>query len=78
MIVWLAMGLPSLGASERNIGGIMKMFAFRLAVSSDLPLGQLLVACLVGWLLSGGSKPSIVRGTPSCHEPESPNNELLT
>ena len=56
----------------------MKMFAFRLAVSSDLPLGQLLVACLVGWLLSGGSKPSIVRDTPSSHEPESPNNELLT
>lgn len=76
-IVWLAMGLPSLGPSERNFEGILKMLAFRLVASSDLPLVQLLIASSVGWLRSGWSQPDITRIAPSAHEPESPINESL-
>jgi len=52
IVAWLAMGLPTLGAAEQNLLGVLQMFAFRLVGSTDLPLVQLLVACLVGWFRS--------------------------
>ena len=52
IVAWLAMGLPTLGTAEQNLAGVLTMFAFRLIGSTDLPLVQLLVACLVGWFRS--------------------------
>ena len=69
IIAWLAMGLPTLGASERNFAGITKMFAFRLIASSDLPMVQLLIACFVGWLRSNRS-PARIRTPALESEPD--------
>ena len=49
---WLAMGLPSLKTDQWTASEIARMFAFRLAVYTDLPLIQLLIASMVGWLRS--------------------------
>ena len=51
-IGWLAMGLPILETDQWTVSGIAKMFAFRVAAYTDLPLLQLFVASLVGWLRS--------------------------
>ncbi len=52
VVVLLAMGLPTLKTDQWTLSEIAKMFAFRLAISSDWPLLQLLVAFVVGWLRS--------------------------
>ncbi len=44
------MGLPGLKSNQWTATELAKMFAFRLAVSTDLPLVQLLIASIVGWL----------------------------
>ena len=52
VVGWLVMGLPTLKADQWTVEEIAKMFAFRLAAYSDLPLIQLLAASVVGWLRS--------------------------
>ena len=58
VVGWLALGLPSLKKELWTVPEIAKMFAFRLAAYTDLPLLQLLVASFVGWLRS---KPAPVK-----------------
>ena len=52
VVVLLATGLPTLKTDQWTLSEVGKMFAFRLAVSSDLPLLQLLAASVVGWFRS--------------------------
>ena len=67
IVAWMAMGLPGLASNEQNVDGVLRMFAFRLVASTDLPLVQLFAACGVGWLRS---KRQPVR--PLSPEPELP------
>ena len=50
-VIWLAMGVPTLG-NLLGLDAVLKMIAFRLVAFTDLPLLQLLAACVAGWLNS--------------------------
>ena len=52
VVGWLAMGLPIPKADQWIMSEIAKMFAFRLAAYTDMPLLQLLTASVIGWLRS--------------------------
>ena len=52
VVGWLTLGLASLKGNQWNVSEIAKMFAFRSVAYTDLPLLQLLMASVVGWLRS--------------------------
>lgn len=70
---WLAMGLPILKSDQWTVYEISRMFAFRLAAYTDLPLIQLLAASMVGWLLSKRA-PVLLVAKP---EPSESGSELV-
>ena len=75
IIAWLAMGLPTLENSDRTFNGVMRMFAFRLVASTDLPLVQLLAACAVGWFRSK-KEPASLNQMSTLDPDADPESEL--